>query len=111
MEGKDKLLALKLDNLWKHGGRKKTLISIPIVYKARKIHMRKNLVHAKNEHMYANVKKGTMSQPHFEASVRMRLTLPKVGTWSPPRLPKFQSSIARVKTPCLEMFFIPLERS
>ncbi len=23
-----------------------------------------------------------MSQPHFEASVRMRLTLPKVGTWS-----------------------------
>jgi len=52
-----------------------------------------------------------MSQPHFEASVRMRLALPKVGTWSPPGLPKLQSSIVGVKTPCLEVFFIPLESS
>jgi len=51
-----------------------------------------------------------MSQPHFEASVKMRLTLPKVGTWSPPGLPQLQSSIVEVKTPCLEMFFILLER-
>jgi hypothetical protein len=36
-------------------------------------------------------------QPHFEASVRMRLTLPKVGTWSPPGLSQLQSSIAEVK--------------
>jgi hypothetical protein len=43
--------------------------------------------------------------------VRMILTLPKVGTWSPPRLPQLQSSIAKVKTPRLEVFFIPLERS
>ncbi len=47
----------------------------------------------------------------------MTLTLPKCGLGSPPklgsplRLPKTQSSIAGVKTPCLEMFFIPLERS
>jgi hypothetical protein len=52
-----------------------------------------------------------LSQPHFEARVRMRLALPKVRTWSPPRLLKFQSSIAEVKTPRLEMFFIPLKRS
>jgi hypothetical protein len=52
-----------------------------------------------------------VSQPHSEASVRMKVTLPKVGTWSPPRLPQFQSSIAEVKTTRLEMFFIPLERS
>jgi hypothetical protein len=52
-----------------------------------------------------------MSQPHFEASVRMRLALPKVGTWSPSGLPKLQSSIVGVKTPCLEVFFIPLESS
>jgi hypothetical protein len=51
-----------------------------------------------------------MSQPHFEASVKMRLTLPKVGTWSPPGLPQLQNSIAEVKTPRLEVFFIPLER-
>ncbi len=38
-----------------------------------------------------------LSQPHFEASVRMKLTLPKVGTWSPPGLPKLQSSIVGVK--------------
>jgi hypothetical protein len=52
-----------------------------------------------------------LSQPHFEASVRMRLALPKVGTWSPPGLPKLQSSIAGVKKPCLDVFFILLERS
>jgi hypothetical protein len=52
-----------------------------------------------------------LPQPHFEASVRMRLTLPKVGTWSPPGLPWLQSSIAEVKTPQLELFFIPLESS
>jgi hypothetical protein len=52
-----------------------------------------------------------MLQPHFEASVMMKLTLPKVGTWSPPWLPKIQSLIVGVKTPCIEMFFIPSERS
>jgi hypothetical protein len=52
-----------------------------------------------------------LSQPHFEASVRMKLALPKVGTWSPPELLRLQSSIAGVKTHCLELFFIFLERS
>jgi hypothetical protein len=52
-----------------------------------------------------------MSQPHFEASVRMKLTLPKVGTWSPLGLLKTQSLIVGVKTPCIEVFFILLERS
>jgi hypothetical protein len=51
-----------------------------------------------------------MLQPHFEASVRMRLTLPKVGIWSPSGLPQLQSSIAEVKTHCLEVIFISLER-
>jgi len=51
-----------------------------------------------------------LSQPHFEANVRMRLTFPKMGTWSPPGLPQLQSLIAEVKTPCLEVFLIFLER-
>jgi hypothetical protein len=42
-------------------------------------------------------------------SVRMRLTLPKWGLGSPPGLPKFQSLIARVKTPRIGAFFILLE--
>jgi hypothetical protein len=40
----------------------------------------------------------------------MRLTLPKVGTWSPLGLPQLQISMAEVKTPHLEVFFILLER-
>jgi hypothetical protein len=40
----------------------------------------------------------------------MKLTLPKVGTWGLPGLLQLQSSIVEVKTPCLEVFFIPLER-
>jgi len=34
----------------------------------------------------------------------MRLAFPKVGTWNPPGLPKLQSLIAGIKTPCLEVF-------
>jgi hypothetical protein len=30
--------------------------------------------------------------PHFGLSVKVKPTLPKVGTWSPPRFPKIQSS-------------------
>jgi len=39
----------------------------------------------------------------------MRLTLPKWGLGSPPGLPKLQSSIAEVKTLCLEAFFMSLK--
>jgi hypothetical protein len=41
----------------------------------------------------------------------MTLTLPKWGLGSPLGLLKMQSSIAGVKTPRLEVFFIPLEKS
>jgi hypothetical protein len=58
-----------------------------------------------------NTRRGRVSQPHFGLSVRMKLTLPKVGTWSPSRLLKTQSSSSGVKTPCIRVFFIPLERS
>jgi hypothetical protein len=33
IEGKEKLLTLKLDNLWKHGGMSKILVIIPSVCK------------------------------------------------------------------------------
>jgi hypothetical protein len=39
----------------------------------------------------------------------MKLTLPKWGLGSPPGLPKLHSSIARVKTLCIGVFFISLE--
>jgi len=52
-----------------------------------------------------------MSQPHFEGVMRLPLTLSKMGLGSPPGLPKTQSVIARVKTPCIEALFILLERS
>jgi hypothetical protein len=44
-------------------------------------------------------------------SVRMKLTLSKLGTWSLPGLPKTQSLIAGVKTPCIGVFLISLKRS
>jgi hypothetical protein len=40
---------------------------------------------------------------------RMKLTLPKLGLGSPLGLPKLQSSIAGVKTPCIGVFFISLK--
>jgi hypothetical protein len=45
----------------------------------------------------------------LRGSVRMKFTLSKLRLGSPPRFPKTQSSIARVKTPHLEVFFISLE--
>ncbi len=50
------------------------------------------------------------SQPHFGGSVRSPFTFPKMGLESPLGLPKTQDSMAEVKTPCIEVFFIPLER-
>jgi hypothetical protein len=52
-----------------------------------------------------------LSQPHFGIGVRVKPTLPKVGSQSLPGLPKIQSSSSRVKTPRIGVFFIPLERS
>jgi hypothetical protein len=52
-----------------------------------------------------------LSQPHFEGSVRSPLTFPKMGLGSPSRLPKTQNAIVGVKTPRIEMFFIPLEKA
>jgi hypothetical protein len=52
-----------------------------------------------------------LSQPHFEGSVRSPLTLLKMGVWSPVGLSKTQKTIAGVKTPRIEVFFIPLESS
>jgi hypothetical protein len=49
IEQKEKLLAPKLDNLWKHDNKKKALTNIQGVYKASEYYMNKNLVHAKNE--------------------------------------------------------------
>jgi hypothetical protein len=42
-------------------------------------------------------------------SGRMKLTFPKLGLGSPPRLSKLQSSIAKVKTPRIWVLFISLE--
>jgi hypothetical protein len=39
----------------------------------------------------------------------MKFTLSKWGLGSPSRLPKLQSLIAEVKTPCIGVFFISLE--
>jgi hypothetical protein len=50
-----------------------------------------------------------LSQPYFWKSGRMTLTLPKWGLGSLLGLPKLQSSIAGVKTPHIEVFFISLK--
>jgi hypothetical protein len=52
-----------------------------------------------------------MSQPHFGLSVRVKPTLPKVGSWSPMGLPNTQSSIAGVKYPLIWVFLMSLERA
>ncbi len=55
--------------------------------------------------------KAILSQPHFGLSVRVKPTLPKVGSWSPSGLPKTQSAIAGVKYPRIWALLVSLERS
>jgi len=53
-----------------------------------------------------------MLQAHFEETVRLPLTFPKMDLiGSPPGLPKIQKAITGVTTPRIEVFFLPLERS
>ncbi len=52
-----------------------------------------------------------VSQPHFGLSVRVKPTLPKVGSWSPPGLPKTQSAISGVKSPHIWALLVLMERS
>ncbi len=49
----------------------------------------------------AGEKRAGVSQPHFGLSVRVKPTLPKVGSWSPTGLSKTQSAIAGVKSLCI----------
>jgi hypothetical protein len=49
-------LITKLDSVWKHGGRRKALVAIVGVCKVGELYVNKDLFHAKNECIYANVK-------------------------------------------------------
>jgi hypothetical protein len=52
MEKQKKLLALKLDNLLKHQGRRKTKVSTLAVDVITNFYFNKDFVHAKKEHCY-----------------------------------------------------------
>jgi hypothetical protein len=51
-----------------------------------------------------------LSQPHFGLSVKVKPTLPKVGTWSPPGFLKTQKMIWEVKSPRMGALLVSLEK-
>ncbi len=57
IQGKEELLALKLDSLWKHCGRRKTLTNVRGVCKVSEYYMNKDSIHTKIEWLYVIVKK------------------------------------------------------
>jgi hypothetical protein len=57
IKGKEKLMALKLDNLWKHGGRRKKIMAITKVYNVGEYCMNKDIIHAKNERCMPQLKR------------------------------------------------------
>jgi hypothetical protein len=60
IKSKEKLLALKLNRLWKHGGKRKAFILVPRVYKVGEYYMNKDFVHVENEYLYVALKKNTI---------------------------------------------------
>jgi len=61
IDGKEKLLAPKLDNLWKHNGKRKALGTISRVFKVGEYDMNKDSVHVKSERLYCSIKKDTIA--------------------------------------------------
>ncbi len=57
IDGKDKMIAPKIDSLRKHVGRKKALVVDPRICAIGEYYMNKNFVHAKNERLYATFRK------------------------------------------------------
>jgi hypothetical protein len=57
IDGKDKMLAPKIDSLWKHARRRKALVANPAVCATSEYYMNKFFVHAKNERLYATIRK------------------------------------------------------
>ncbi len=53
IDGKDKMLAPKIDSLQKHVGRRKALVVDPRVCVANEYYMNKDFVHVKHERLYA----------------------------------------------------------
>ncbi len=71
-EGKEKLLAPKFDNLWKHSGRRKALATISKVFKAGEFYMNKDFVHAKSEHLYYSIRKDTIANQIYHVAIGWR---------------------------------------
>jgi hypothetical protein len=62
-------MTLKLDNLWKHDGRKKKVMAIPKVYNLGEYYMNKDFIHVKNEHFYATTTKDTINDQICQATI------------------------------------------
>jgi hypothetical protein len=60
IKSKEKLLGLKLNSLWMHGGWRKALILVSRLYKVGEHYMNKDFVHAENEYLYVAPKKNTI---------------------------------------------------
>jgi hypothetical protein len=69
IKGKEKLMALKLDNLWKQGGSWKKIMAIPKVYNVSEYYMNKDFIHAKNECLYATTRKDTIINQIYQATI------------------------------------------
>jgi hypothetical protein len=87
-----------------------TIKSYTILQHARSMNFKQNQLLLQDDDNLKHTHTHIMSQPHFGINVRVNPTLSRVGTWSPPGLPKIQSSSSGVKTPRIEVFFIPLEK-
>ncbi len=58
-------MALKLDNLWKHGGRRNVLFVILRVCISSEYYTNKESTHANNGHLYVITKKDTIDNQVF----------------------------------------------
>ncbi len=69
IKGREKLMAFKFDNFWKHGGRKKALFAILGICKVGEQYINKKIIHIKNESLYATPKKDAIVNQIYHATI------------------------------------------
>jgi hypothetical protein len=72
IKGKEKLIAFKFDNFWKHGGKKKALFAILGICKVGKYYIYKEFIHVEHECLYATPNKDTIVNQIYHVTIRER---------------------------------------
>jgi len=72
IDGKDKMLAPKIDSIWKHAKRRKALVGVLKVCDVGEYYMNKDSINVKNERLYVATRKGSIIKQVYHVVIGKR---------------------------------------